>query len=405
MNHSATDILEKIGNIGADPDDDDGLRLRKSLLVLCSILFIFAGLAWGLMYFFFGQPLAGLIPFTYGIVSLLSIISFALTRKYRFFRFSQLLLILLLPFFLMMALGGYVNGSAVILWAFICPIGAMLFDEPGKASRWFVAFLGLVVLSGILQSQIKITDPLAPSLVSFFFVLNLIGVSTMIFLMVYYFVGQKNMFEEKSDSLLLNILPKEIVKILKVEQRTIANRYETSSIMFCDIVGSTPLFSDLEPEEVVDRLSEIFSMFDRLIEKHGVEKIRTIGDSYMIASGVPTPRADHAKVIVELALDIIRGLEYLPDKNGKYADIRIGINSGPVVAGIIGKAKFQYDVWGDTVNVASRMESHGEAGKIHISASTYELIKNDFECEHRGSIRIKGKKELEAWFLVGPKKG
>ena len=401
MSDLVKNTISKISQIGADPKDDDSIRLQKSLLSFCAVPFAFAGFGWGLMYAYFGEPLAGSIPFTYGVISILSIISFGITRKYRFFRFSQLLLILLLPFFLMLSLGGYFQGSAVIMWALICPVGAMLFDEPRAAIRWFLAFLSLIIISVFLQFQIDTRNSLPPDLVIILFALNLIGFSTIMFIMVYFFVGQKNMYEEKSETLLLNILPREIVKILKVDQRTVADHYETASIMFCDIVGSTPLFADLEPVDVVDWLNEVFSMFDRLLEKYGLEKIRTIGDNYMLASGVPTPRADHATAIAALALDIITGLERLPERQGKRINFRLGINSGPVIAGVIGKTKFQYDIWGDTVNVASRMESHGEAGKIQISAGTYELIKDEFECEYRGPTRIKGKEELETWFLIG----
>jgi len=144
-------LLHRIARIGADADDDDDIRLKKSLLVVCALPFVLAGVAWGLMYIFFNEPLAGMIPLSYAGISLLSIWHFRLTCRYRFFRFSQLLLILLLPFLLMMALGGYVSGSAVILWSLICPLGALLFDEPAHAPRWFVAFIGLVILSGVLQ--------------------------------------------------------------------------------------------------------------------------------------------------------------------------------------------------------------------------------------------------------------
>ena len=200
--------------------------------------------------------------------------------------------------------------------------------------------------------------------------------------------------------MLLNTLPAEIVRVLKSGRKTIAEHYETSSILFCDIVGSTPLFSGMAPEEVVDWLNEIFSGFDQLVEKHGLEKIGTIGDSYMVAAGVPTPRADHAKAIAGLALDIVQSLKNMPARNGKRIEFRLGINSGPVVAGVIGDSKYQYDLWGDAVNIASRMEQHGEPGRVHISAATYDLIKDDFECDPRGEIRIKGKGMMETWFLA-----
>ncbi|MEN8132312.1 MAG: hypothetical protein ABFS45_19465, partial [Pseudomonadota bacterium] len=199
-----------IARIGSDPDDDDDVRLRKSLLVVCAIPFVIAGVAWGLLYILFGEPLAGMIPLSYSVISLLSIVHFGLTRRYRFFRFSQLLLILLLPFFLMVTLGGFVSGSAVILWALVCPLGALLFDEPRHAPGWFLAFAGLVILSSLMQSHVGFANSLSSGIVVFFFVINLIGVSAIVFLMIYFFVGQKNLFQEKSDALLLNILPKEI---------------------------------------------------------------------------------------------------------------------------------------------------------------------------------------------------
>ena len=143
--------LPSIARIGSDPNDDDDIRLQKSLLVICAIPFIIAGAAWGIMYLFFDEPLAGAIPLSYSIISLFSTIYFGQTRQYQFFRFSQLALILILPFFLMLALGGFINGSAVILWSLICPLGAMLFDEPRRAPRWFLAFISLVALSGFLQ--------------------------------------------------------------------------------------------------------------------------------------------------------------------------------------------------------------------------------------------------------------
>ena len=338
------DLFIWIARVGANPADEDDIALKKSLLMVCSLPFAIASFAWGIMYYNFDEPLAAAIPFIYGIISLLSILHFGLTHRFQFFRFSQLTLILMLPFLLMQALGGYISGSAVIMWAVICPLGAMLFDEPRRALHWFSAFLALVVLSGFLEFKIDTTNNLSPDLVIFFFALNLAGIGSIIFIMVFYFVSQKNQFQEKADSLLLNILPKAIVATLKDEHQTVADHYEASSILFCDIVGSTPLFAEMRPADVVDWLNEVFSMFDQLVEKYGVEKIRTIGDNYMVASGVPTPREDHAQAITSLALEILNGLEDLPEGNGKRLDFRLGINSGPVVAGVIGKSKFQYDV-------------------------------------------------------------
>ncbi len=395
--------LPFVARIGSDPNDDDDIRLQKSLLVICAIPFIFAGVVWGLMYIFFNEPLAGAIPLSYGVVSLLSIMHFGRTRQYHFFRFSQLTLILLLPFLLMIALGGFVNGSSVVLWALICPMGAMLFDEPHQAPRWFLAFLSLVVLSGFLQPYVRPDNNLSSALVIFFFVINLIGVGSLVFLMVFYFVGQKNIFQQKSETLLLNILPKEIAAILKNESRTIADHYNEASVLFADMVGFTPLSAQLPPVEMVELLNEVFSFFDSLLDKYGVEKIRTIGDSYMVASGVPRGRPDHAQALVRMALDMRDYISTHAFRNNHRVSFRIGINSGSMIAGVIGRRKFVYDVWGDAVNIASRMESHGLGGAVQITQTTYELIKDEFVCEPRGTVNVKGKGEMEVWLVTGAK--
>ena len=355
------------------------------------------------MYILFDEPLAGAIPLSYAIVSLLSVIYFGLSRRYHFFRLSQLALILLLPFFLMAALGGFVNGSAVVLWALICPLGALLFDEPRKAPRWFLAFVGLVVLSGFLQPYLRLGNSLSAGLVIFFFVTNIIAVGSLIFLMVSYFVGQKNVFQAKSESLLLNILPKEIVAILKDDQRTIASHFDGASILFADMVDFTPMSAEMSPVEMVDLLNEIFSHFDLLVEKSQLEKIKTVGDCYMVAAGVPRPRPDHATAILRLALDMRDYVRSQTFNASRPVSFRIGINSGPVLAGVIGRKKFIYDLWGDAVNTASRMESHGQSGIIQITRATYELARDDFMCEPRGTVNVKGKGEMEVWSVVGPK--
>ena len=396
--------LSSISRIGFDPNDDDDIRLQKSLLVLCAFPFMLAGVLWGLLYFFSNEPLAGAIPLSYSVISLLSIIYFGRTRQYQFFRFSQLTLILLLPFLLMAALGGYFNGSAVVLWALICPMGAMLFYEESRhAPQWFLAFLSLVILSGFLQPYVRSTNNLSPELVIFFFVINIIGVGSLVFMMVFYFVGQKNMFQQKSESLLLNILPKEIAAILKNESRTIADHYDEASVLFADMVGFTPLSAQLPPVEMVELLNEVFSFFDSLLDKYDVEKIRTIGDSYMVASGVPRGRVNHAQALAYMALEMRDHIATHTFCHNQRVNFRIGINSGSMIAGVIGKRKFVYDVWGDAVNIASRMESHGLGGTIQITQATYELIKDEFVCEPRGNVNVKGKGEMEVWLVVSNK--
>ncbi len=205
--------------------------------------------------------------------------------------------------------------------------------------------------------------------------------------------------QEKSEELLLNILPGPIADRLKLCPNSIADSFAEATVLFADIVGFTELSSRLTPQELVKYLNEIFSCFDRLAEKHGVEKIKTIGDAYMVVGGLPNPRADHAIAIVKMALEMQTELQVLNRSMGENFNIRIGINSGPVVAGVIGIKKFIYDLWGDTVNIASRMESHGEPGAIHLSEATYRKLDGQFECQSRGKIQVKGKGEMITYWL------
>ncbi|MGB3693932.1 MAG: adenylate/guanylate cyclase domain-containing protein [Spirulinaceae cyanobacterium] len=206
--------------------------------------------------------------------------------------------------------------------------------------------------------------------------------------------------QRKSETLLLNIFPAAIAEKLKQAHQSIAEQYEEVTILFADIVGFTPLAASISPKEIVDILNQIFSAFDQLTQRHGLEKIKTIGDAYMVVGGLPTPKPDHAEAIAQMALDMQACIGNFSREEGEPFQIRIGINTGPVVAGVIGKNKFIYDLWGDAVNVASRMESSGDPGKIQVSAHSYELLKGKYNFEERGKIAVKGKGEMTSYWLV-----
>ncbi len=209
--------------------------------------------------------------------------------------------------------------------------------------------------------------------------------------------------QEKSDHLLLNILPAAIVEALKKGETTNAERFESATVLFADIVNFTSLASRISPLELVKFLNQIFSKFDELTEKHGLEKIKTNGDAYMVAGGLPVPRPDHAEAIANMALDMQEAIADFKTDKGEPFQIRIGINTGPVVAGVIGTKKFSYDLWGDTVNVASRMESQGLPGYIQVTTAVYQQLKNDYVFEERGPISVKGKGETIAYLLTSKK--
>jgi len=379
------------------------------VLVLSASLMPTLAFAWVGTYAVLGLWLPAAIPFAYQLASVVSLYAFARTRNFRFFRTSQLLMSLLLPFALQWSLGGFAASSAVGLWAFTCPIGALLFVGARQAVPWFLAFAGLVVLSGAIDPALSAHAPDIPQGVQVaFFVLNILGVTTTAYVLLQYFVRARELAlaelgveRAKSERLLLNVLPESIAARLKESDEVIAEGFESATVLFADIVGFTPLAQELEPAATVDLLDRIFARWDSLAETHGLEKIKTIGDAYMVAGGIPQPRSDHAEAIAEMALAMGVEVERCTAESGVPLEVRIGIDSGPVVAGVIGRAKFSYDLWGDTVNTASRMESHGLPGEIQVTERTCERLRKRYELRQRGAIEVKGKGVMTTYLLLG----
>jgi adenylate cyclase len=394
-------FLASLINIGIDPADSNEVALQKRLVVALSLVIVPLAIVWSAIYFAVDVPLSAAIPGFYSVITPINTAIFARTRGLGFYRFTQLLMFLILPWALMMSLGGFKESSVVIIWAALAPLSALLVEDLRRTLFWILGFVGLLIVSAILQPHLPSVD-LPEQFVTWFFVFNVGTVIAIGFAVLYYFVGQRNFFQERSEMLLLNILPKEISEALKAGPRTIASHFDSASILFADVVDFTPMAATLTPLRLVDLLNEVFQCFDNLVEKYDLEKIKTIGDCYMVAAGVPRARADHARAIVQLALDMQAAVA-----ERKFCEhqlsFRIGINSGPVVAGVIGRKKFIYDLWGDAVNLASRMESHGQKGAIQITRNTYELVNDDFVCEAKGRVKVKGADELEVWHVVGRK--
>jgi adenylate cyclase len=243
--------------------------------------------------------------------------------------------------------------------------------------------LDKVLSIGSYPGEHKLVDPTADA------AFNLVATGVLVLAVLAYFVRQRDRFQQRSDDLLHNILPNEIADRLKDGRAMIADDFPAASVLFADVVNFTPMSEGMGPAELVGLLNDVFTRFDELVDELGLEKIKTVGDEYMAAAGVPRPRADHAHAMAELALRI-RDHVATSQVAGRRLSLRIGINSGPVTAGIIGTHKFAYDLWGDTVNTASRMESEGVAGAIQVSLATYELIKDAYVCEARGRIPGEG---------------
>lgn len=295
-------------------------------------------------------------------------------------------------------LGGVLEAELTIAWVILAVIGALIALDRRAATVWFFVAVISMLLAAILPGWIEPVadaDPAEPS----HLMATLIGVAVFSYAGMSYFVRQRDRFQQESDDLLHSILPHEIATRLKVEHTMIADSFDAASVLFADIADFTPMSANMSPPELVGLLNTVFTTFDEFVTELGLEKIKTVGDEYMVAAGVPLPQPHHAHTIAELA---IRLRDYCAQHqfHGHSLNLRIGINSGPVVAGIVGTHKFAYDLWGDVVNTASRMESHGVVGSIQISESTYELIKDDFICEPRGTIPVKGKGDMSTFLLI-----
>jgi adenylate cyclase len=394
--------LARVAQIGADPRDDPDTRQAKALLVLISVLILPISVLWASLYLAFGSW-SGYGAFLYLAVLVTGIAVFARTRSFGFFLRLSLLDILLAPTLSMIPLGGFLASGGVGIWGILAPFGALVFGEVRNAIRWYVAYAVVFLGSGIAGQIVGPIAPIPTWFASTMLALNVAVGGTMAFTLLALFAKQRHDAQEQADNLLLNILPSSIAEKLKASPQTIADQFTAASILFADVVDFTPRSEHLPPGEVVGMLDDLFSCFDALVERHRLEKIKTIGDCYMVAAGVPTPRADHARALALMSLDMLDAVRSADAVGYLGLELRIGINSGPVVAGVIGRKRFLYDLWGDAVNTASRMQSQGTPGQVQITRATYELLKDEFECEPRGTVSVKGKGEMETWYLVGPR--
>jgi adenylate cyclase len=395
-------LRNRVLAIGADPRDTADERFRKRLLVGVALIILPIGFVWGCLYWLVGEREVALTPWAYVTGSTISLAVFARTRNFAFLRTAQLILILVAPALGMIMLGGLHESSSVILWSLLAPLGAVAFDRPSRAWPWFAAFVATTVLALALSEVVRPNGADLPNgFVRTFDILNIVVVSLVAMLLLVTFARGRDAAQERVEALLLNVLPAEIAERLQSDPNSIADHFDDASILFADVVDFTPLANRLDAREVVGLLDRLFTSFDELVDRYEVEKIKTIGDCYMVAAGVPSQRPDHAQALAGLALEMREcAKRCLPNRDDHDLRLRIGISSGPVVAGVIGRRRFLYDLWGDTVNMASRMESHGTPDEIQITRATWQLVRDDFVTEPIGLVDVKGKGEVETWRLV-----
>jgi adenylate cyclase len=398
-------LHDRLLSIGADPRDPADERFRKRLLVGVALVILPVGFLWGCLYWAVGEHGVALTPWAYVTGSAISLVVFARTKNFASLRTAQLLLILVAPAAGTVMLGGLREASGVVLWCLFAPLGAVAFDRPVRAWPWFAAFVATILLALVLSEVVRPDGADLPEgFVRTFDVLNIVVVSAVAMLLLVTSARGRDVAQARVETLLLNVLPADVAQRLQSDPGSIADHFDEVSILFADVVDFTPLSSRLDAREVVGLLDRLFTSFDELVDRYDVEKIKTIGDCYMVAAGVPRERPDHAHALAGLAFEMREcAKRCLPDGDGHDLRLRIGISSGPVVAGVIGRRRFLYDLWGDTVNMASRMESHGTPDEIQITRSTWQLLDDHFVTEPLGLVDVKGKGKTETWRLVGPR--
>jgi adenylate cyclase len=399
---TAASLITRFALLGVGEHDTDETRAQKATLTLAAGFIAVLSVIWVATYWSLGLSRSAAIPFAYQVATVVSLVLFARTKSYPFLRFSQAAMMTALPFLLQWSLGGFAASSMVCLWALCAAVGTLFFFTASESIPWFGAFLGLVVVSGLIdpvlaQDPAPIPDPVRTA----FFVLNIVGVSLVVYAMLQYAVRARDAAFARSEGLLLNVLPRSIAERLKHSPDVIADAYDEVTVLFADIADFTPFAERTEAARVVAVLNDVFSAFDDLAARHGVEKIKTIGDAYMVAAGLPEPRPDHAETLAEMALEMRDVFAATCRPIDASLALRIGMESGPVVAGVIGRRKFIYDLWGDTVNTASRMESHGIPGEIQVGEEAHRRLRDRYAFEPRGEIEIKGKGRRAAYLLSG----
>ncbi len=333
---------------------------------------------------------------------------------------AYLISIACLMSWLMLTTGGLVNCPENPVFLAVLPIIALLCINRRAAVIWLVIVVLILTAFGISEiSGVHYPMRMDARYIPLFVTFSFPGLAILIFVFIIIFDNAKNKAlatleernkviaeeQQKSESLLLNILPAEVSEELKQTGKTKAHSYSLATVMFSDFVNFTKIGSTLSPEELVSAIGEYFETFDNIIEEYGIEKIKTVGDAYICAAGLPIPTTDNATIMIKVAMDFLKALEKLNEQRhirGEVVfDIRVGINTGPLVAGVVGIKKFAYDIWGDTVNTAARLQEMGEANRINVSGTTYELIKHRFDCAYRGKIAAKNKGEIDMYFVEG----
>ena len=421
--------LNELGARAILDTDSEQDRLRKTLLIFASALMGCGSVLWLVIYWAMGIKFSATVPFIYILATAVSLAVYLWKLNFDVFRFIQIGLFLFVPFVMQWSIGSYVSSSGVMLWALLAPIGAILVYDARQSIPWFVAYIVLAAVSGVFDYYLASELPKNVSMqtIAVFFTLNFVAMSSIIYVLVTYFMRQREKLQAaldnehlllmkeqaQSERLLLNILPGPIAERLKASRDTIADGFANVTVMFADIKDFTHLSGHQPPIVIVESLNRVFSHFDGLAEKYALEKIKTIGDAYMVAGGLIGRHTDntandglaHTHAMLSMALDMLDYMETLPPVGDTRLKLHIGLCTGPVVAGVIGIKKFIYDLWGDTVNLASRVTDKAAAGSVLVDANTYQRMNALYEFDGPVILDVRGKGEVIAYKLLCRRSG
>ena len=416
---SAAVLYRRLRSAGAEHGDDDDLRVKKVVLLFTCGLMIAAAGIWLVLYKMLGLPVSASLPFAFQLVSLATLLVYLWTLNFPMFRAVQLGLFLFVPFVVQWSIGNSISASGVILWGLLAPVGAVLLFSARESIPWFFAYIVLLLLTGYVDYELAgmpSTGPQVPLATTVaFFALNFAAMSALVYSLLRFAFAERDksrqrqehahallkIEQEKSERLLLNVLPAAVAERLKHSQETIADGFPAATVMFADIVGFTQIASRLGPVQIFALLNRLFSAFDALAERHGLEKIKTIGDAYMVAGGLDPAERDDCAAVADLALDMREVIAQELTSDGQTLDLRIGIATGPVVAGVVGTKKFIYDLWGDTVNLANRITADNQPGMIQVDARTHQQLVARYDFGPAQTLNLKGKGATRVYRLNG----
>lgn len=403
MSARARRLLSQLILLGVIDQDDEEQRLSKTTINVVSVTVTVLAPFWSATYLVLDRPISAAIPGIFAIASAMTLAWLGWRGHRPGSPALRLGVIGALPFALQWTLGGFEQGSMVALWAFTAPLLALVVFGARAGTGWFIAFIVAVVVSGFFEPTLRdAVEPLPGRVQTAFFVFNVVGPLTAVVLALTYFIRERDAANARTEDLVLHMLPSSIAQRLKSGEGQIADRHEDATVLFADIVDFTAFADATSPERVVDLLGRAFVELDILAARHGLEKIKTLGDGYLAVAGVTIPRRDHARAATAMALEVETTLVRCLADDWPGIRMRVGLATGPVMAGVIGTERFSFDVWGDTVNTASRMASLADEGCVQVTEEAFAAIGDHYRTERREPVPVKGKGMMTTYVVTGP---